>query len=226
MKKEESYGSPEAALVNEILNYCKKLMHLAPSEKNAKLSAISSLIDRGADVNSTFEFNLVRRTSTDNVLDFLYFTGHRGTLLQFAANNGSVELVKLLLNRGADVTLRNVAGYTALRYAVENGDIDIVKALLEFGGDVNERDEDGKSLLHDAVRCGQINIVRLLLDHDAELEQVDRFGNTPAMEAFDWQRDDIFKLLIERGAGKVEGYSAFEKAIICDEFQEVSKMLD
>jgi len=55
--------------------------------------------------------------------------GTSNTALIFAASTNHVEVVKLLLKRGADVNIKNVYGYTALMYAVNNKHIEVVKAL-------------------------------------------------------------------------------------------------
>lgn len=54
-------------------------------------------------------------------------------LLCYAAMNGDVEVVRLLLTRGAEVDAPNGAGWTPLHYAAERGDTLLVKMLLDKG---------------------------------------------------------------------------------------------
>jgi ankyrin repeat protein len=56
-----------------------------------------------------------------------------------AALAGDVELVKLLIENGADVDDRDVQGYTPLLLAIQAGHTDIAKVLIANGADVNAR---------------------------------------------------------------------------------------
>lgn len=55
------------------------------------------------------------------------------TPLQIAALEGSVDIVKFLLENNCDVDTRNVEKDTPLIDAVENGHLEVVKLLLEYG---------------------------------------------------------------------------------------------
>jgi hypothetical protein len=55
------------------------------------------------------------------------------TPLQIAALEGSVDIVKFLLEKNCDVDTRNVEKDTPLIDAVENGHLEVVRLLLEFG---------------------------------------------------------------------------------------------
>ncbi|MGC8923596.1 MAG: ankyrin repeat domain-containing protein [Candidatus Micrarchaeia archaeon] len=54
--------------------------------------------------------------------------------LMYAARDGRTEIVKLLLEKGADVNAKDILGLTALRYAAENGHKDVVELLKKAGG--------------------------------------------------------------------------------------------
>jgi ankyrin repeat protein len=58
------------------------------------------------------------------------------TPLSWAAKRGHKGIVKLLLEKGADVNAATVSfGQTPLYWASENGHVDVVKLLLEKGAD-------------------------------------------------------------------------------------------
>jgi ankyrin repeat protein len=61
--------------------------------------------------------------------------GLYGTVLQDTSANGNVEVVRILLDAGADVNINTKAGLygTALQAASYNGKVDIVRMLLDAG---------------------------------------------------------------------------------------------
>jgi ankyrin repeat protein len=55
------------------------------------------------------------------------------TALMFASYLGHKEVVKLLLEAGADVNTRDKDGFTALTLASENGHKEIIELLKSYG---------------------------------------------------------------------------------------------
>ena len=86
-----------------------------------------------------------------------------------AVQIGNTEVVKLLLERGADVNVKSTTdGSTALMWATQKGNMDIVKLLLKNSADVNAENDDGTTAHHIAIRQGYTNIVQLLEKAGAE----------------------------------------------------------
>ncbi|MEM4720009.1 MAG: ankyrin repeat domain-containing protein, partial [Candidatus Bilamarchaeaceae archaeon] len=79
-----------------------------------------------------------------------------------AANTGNAELVKRLIERGADVNAETRFGETVLRYALEKGHTEIAKLLIERGADVNAKNKDGWTALMYALVKGHTEIAELL----------------------------------------------------------------
>ena len=84
--------------------------------------------------------------------------------LHFAATNGDVELVTLLLDRGATINAATQDGWTALHFACLRGDKGLVELFLDRGADVSMTTESGLSALSIATSEGDPEIVELLLD--------------------------------------------------------------
>lgn len=61
------------------------------------------------------------------------------TALMYASMNGHMEIVKLLLENGADTSIKNNDGKTALILAFENNHIDIVDLIEEFDTEYTPR---------------------------------------------------------------------------------------
>ena len=70
--------------------------------------------------------------------------------------SGQLEVVKWLVEKGADVNATNKDGRTVLHSAADSGQLDVVKWLVEKGADVNATDKDGKTVLHMAAEQGSV----------------------------------------------------------------------
>ena len=68
-------------------------------------------------------------------------TGTKILHLHLAATRGRLNLVKMLLKRGAEVQARGRRGCTPLFSAVEGGNPDVVRLLLDHGADAHIRDK-------------------------------------------------------------------------------------
>ena len=69
------------------------------------------------------------------------------TALIWASCKGDLEIVKLLVESGADIDAKDNDGWTALMRASWRGYSEIVQYLVEIGADINIKNEDGKTAL-------------------------------------------------------------------------------
>lgn len=64
-----------------------------------------------------------------------------------AALRGEASGVETILNKGADINVRDSLGRTALMWAVWRDDSEIVRVLVQRGADVNAKDSNGSTAL-------------------------------------------------------------------------------
>ena len=159
------------------------------------------------------------------------------TALLLACDNCKSDIIKLLLERGADVTSKDLDGNTPLnkickRYSYfENTSylFEIIQLLLEHGADVNYKNYDGITPFMTACSNRiETRTFDLLIKYSAEINATDKYGWTPLMYACDACSYDEAKFLLENGADvnsrKTDGNTAL--IIACGEnFTEIAKLL-
>jgi ankyrin repeat protein len=121
------------------------------------------------------------------------------TPLMYAAALGSIDTMRLLLDRGADVNARSAAGATALMWAA--ADPAKVRLLVERGADVKAAAESGRTALMLAAMSDQsAGGVGLLLERGADAKALDR-DQTSALAAAAYGNDAAtLQLLLKAGA--------------------------
>ncbi|XP_032253258.1 ankyrin repeat domain-containing protein 39 isoform X1 [Phoca vitulina] len=95
-----------------------------------------------------------------------------------AALNGDLGRVKYFIQKAADPSQPDSAGYTALHYASRNGHYAVCQLLLESGAKCDAQTHGGATALHRASYCGHTEIARLLLSHGSNPRLVDDDGMT------------------------------------------------
>lgn len=120
------------------------------------------------------------------------------TALHGAAAAGSLELVKLLVAKGAPVNATSRIGETPFELALSAQHPEIASFLLENGLQLGGERAD--SALRLAARYGHSRIAQALLTRGARVNSSDREGWTALHWAARNDHEEIVKLLIARGA--------------------------
>lgn len=97
--------------------------------------------------------------------------------LILAAYTGSLELVQILVSKGAVVNHTSSMG-TALMAAIVKNHVPVVQFLLEQGAEVNVCDDRGITPLIYAVQFKNHAILKLLLNYKPDTSHVDKTGKT------------------------------------------------
>jgi ankyrin repeat protein len=144
---------------------------------------IKALLDKGANVNAVVKENTLTRT----IFTMQWFFESGASAFLRAAQSSDTELMKLLLERGADPKVRSDYGDTALTAAAGIGWVDgvtyersakenleAVRMLLDLGLDPNASNSEGRTPLMGAALKGRSDVVQLLVDRGAKLDARDR----------------------------------------------------
>jgi ankyrin repeat protein len=117
------------------------------------------------------------------------------SLLCRAVRRGLIDIVRLLLQVGADPNPRNVGGDHPLLLAYSSPEI--TRLLLEHGSDVH-----AEGFLHETalVRSESIDVSQVLLEYGARIDTPDHVRDTALIHAVSKKRIDQARFLLERGA--------------------------
>ncbi|XP_031570135.1 protein fem-1 homolog B-like [Actinia tenebrosa] len=120
-----------------------------------------------------------------------------------AAAKGEMEIVKLLIKKGANVNSRTKTNSTPLRATAYDGRLDIVSYLVEHGADVNVKNNFENTPLMVACYNGHRSVVNYLIEKGAKVDAQDKQGNTVLHYAVERGHLDIVKDLVAKRASQL-----------------------
>ncbi|KAK7495461.1 hypothetical protein BaRGS_00013400, partial [Batillaria attramentaria] len=164
-------SASNAAPTEDLLDACNK----------NDIKKVKELINRGVSVNCHDSRNCE-------------------TPLHVACRIGNEDLLKFLLNKGADVKAKNDKGFTPLHTACKYGNQVAVKRLIAKGANVNAVGEDELSPLHLACQYGRTDVLDELLRLGAQIEAKDIKQMRPLHLACKTGSLGLVEALIKKGA--------------------------
>jgi ankyrin repeat protein len=183
---------------------------LTTAAGNGNLPIMEILLKAGADINLPGQY---QRTAIIKaiVTDIYRYNNPELT--------STFDIVKFLVNRGADVNISDIDAFTPLMRAGSLEDLKMVKLLVEAGANVNKEREHGFTAIFDYITCIKdcTPIVSYLISKGADIHHVEYNGRTPFIkiftDAFPEEADlNLAKLLIKNGSDinhqDNEGWSA------------------
>lgn len=159
-----------------------RLLSLAGPDGVSPLMAACSHADASAA-----RYILGRMAPSDfreSLLEAIDFRGRTAAMI--AAESGSAESMRLLLESGASLAPRDVCGFSAVMLASAEGRLDVLQAINDLRGPAGLVDEalDGKNALMLAAMAGHSDCVALLARiHGEPALERDFFGMSALMHA-------------------------------------------
>ena len=163
---------------------CEFVSNKAPYDLavEGNIPELTRLLDEGLDINKRYSAN-------------------SGATLVFGAVDGeSHATLNFLVEKGADINLKDNYKNTPLLHAVSNGKRKMAVLLLDHGARVSDINKEGLTALYMAVYRGNSEIAELLLDQGAKIHFQDEDGNTPLHVAARKGDAELVQLLLDRKA--------------------------
>ena len=176
------------------------------------LEYIKLLLAKGVDVNA----RMIDSSETRTVFTNQWLDERGATAFLRASQSGDLQVMKLLLEHGADPKIATDLKVTALQVAAGIGwvegitserskeeTVEAVRLLLDLGLDPNAQALTGRVALHGAAHKGATEVVKLLVSRGAKMDVRD-WGNTdnrgsPELAAHTWLPVDYADGLVRVG---------------------------
>ncbi|XP_040013282.1 histone-lysine N-methyltransferase EHMT1 [Xiphias gladius] len=161
--------------------------------ENNHMDTVLYLLRAGAsathkDVEGFTCLHLAAKSGHYNIVEHLLSTGLINincqddggwTAMIWATEYKHVNQVKLLLSKGADISVRDKEENICLHWAAFSGSVEIAELLLNAHCDLQAVNVHGDSPLHIAARENRLDCVTLFLSRGADVFLKNREGETP-----------------------------------------------
>lgn len=161
--------------------YCSTPLIIA-AEKGY-IEIVNLLIEYGADVNKRH---------------YTSYSSYSALERTFLSDSISTQVIRALINAGADTTEIKKESYFYLTKAVQNKDIELIKLLIEVGIDINAVDKDDWSILTYMITndIDNLEIYDFILKNGMDPNIKDKDGKTAIIYAAENGKLDILRRLI------------------------------
>ncbi|QRI42761.1 ankyrin repeat protein [Mudlarkpox virus] len=191
--------------------YDTNMLTILSSIYNKKYSKIRYLLKRGLDINSllvSYSYEIYKYLDINLCDIFIKYNANvniidksNRTPLFYAVKKDDYDMVKLLLDNGANVNVQDSVGYSCLHFAgIHNSSTEIISTLIQYGTELNSCDWVGRTPLHVFVIESNFEAVKLLLKAGAYVNVRDKCRQFPIYYSVVKSDHLISGLLLKYGA--------------------------
>uniref|UniRef100_A0A4W5RGS2 Ankyrin 1 n=1 Tax=Hucho hucho TaxID=62062 RepID=A0A4W5RGS2_9TELE len=170
-------------------------LHIAAHYEN--LSVAQLLLNRGANVNFTPKvclFPSALASLTHSIVN------SPSTGLFLVLLRGNVIMVRLLLDRGAQIDAKTKNGLSPIHMSAQGDHMDCVRQLMQYNAAIDDVTLDHLTPLHVAAHCGHHRMAKVLLDKGAKPNSRALNGFTPLHIACKKNHMRVMDLLLKHSA--------------------------
>src|SRR5690606_38176768 len=96
------------------------------------------------------------------------------TALTISVINGNLDIMKYLIEKGANINHKTHDGSTVLLNSISNlhhsiDNLSMIKYLVENGADINHKNNKGETILNIAIKEKKIDIIKCLIENGADI---------------------------------------------------------
>jgi len=177
--------------------------------KNCNMELVKYLIDHGADINCV----------DDDMMTTLHFLIENLTMITGQQNESEedwnenekvkeiFEIIKYLIENGADVDTVNDYGQTILMFACKSNHLKMVQYLVEKGIQINATDNNNDTALILSCKYNNYVIAKYLVEKGAQINIITSYKYTALTYACDNNNLKLVKLLIKENNNNNENSS-------------------
>lgn len=171
-----------------LISLCNRLSRSFLSRSNISVARSDDTLD---EEDSFVMKAIIHAINDDNVPGLKHLLGsltsydinqpnkHGTPPLLIAAGCGNVQIIDVLMRKGAEIQALDKSGANAIYYASRHGHVETLKYLHEKKCPLDVQDKSGETSLHVAARYGNVDVVQYLCSIHANPDLTDREQETP-----------------------------------------------
>uniref|UniRef100_A0A7N8XXS4 non-specific serine/threonine protein kinase n=1 Tax=Mastacembelus armatus TaxID=205130 RepID=A0A7N8XXS4_9TELE len=171
-----------------LISLCNRLSRSFLSRSNISVARSDDTLD---EEDSFVMKAIIHAINDDNVPGLQHLLGslnsydvnqpnkHGTPPLLIAAGCGNIQIIEVLMRKGADIQAHDKSGANAIYYAARHGHVETLKFLHEKKCPLDVQDKSGETALHVAARYGNVDVVSYLCSIRANPDLADREQETP-----------------------------------------------
>lgn len=191
----------EGANINWLNKHAEGKTPLHRASFNKHPECVSALLSASNEEGSKIKSRFIVSINIKDVVN-------KNTPLHMACSQGNLNIVCMLLEKGADVNITNALGNTPLHAASLRRNAPICRELLNHGANICVTNNRGSSLLQYAIfglqgsapSLGDITFIKFLINNGIEVNSRDSIGSTALHSAAQCGLQRICELLLDAGA--------------------------